>query len=99
MIAQYAALAFLLFSTALAVTAAWKSLATGRAQPASFVLERQGKLPIVRAERPFAYWNHTLPWLLMAPLITAFTAWMLVATFTWPKCSDTVREQCWYASN
>ena len=99
MIVQYAALVFLLFSAVLAVTAAWKSLTTGKSQPASFILERQGKQPIARAERPFAFWNFTLPWLVLAPLTVVLTVGWIIALVTWPTCGDGIKEMCLYASN
>ena len=99
MSSQFLAVSFLVVMTAIAVTSAWKSLASGKAQPASFLLRMKGKQPIVRNERSLAYWNHTIPWLLMTPITVVLTAWMIVAAATWPQCSDTVKEQCWYASN
>lgn len=99
MTGQYATFVFFLFSTVLSVTAAWKSLTTGKAQPASFMLGLQGKQPIVRTEKPFAYWSHTLPWLGLAPLTIVLTVAWIVAMLTWPICSDTINEMCLYASN
>ena len=99
MTAQYLAIAFLLLMTAITLASAWKSLTTGKSQPASFVMERRGKQPILRSERPFAYWYHTLPWLILVPMTVVFTAWMIIATLTWPPCSATVKEQCLYVEN
>jgi len=98
-IAQYLFIALLLLMTVVALASAWKSLRTGKAQPASFFLKMQGKQPIIRAQRPFAYWTRTLAWVGLVPLSIVFSIWMTVTTLTWPPCSHSVKEQCWYAAN